>query len=281
MPRKRSTEALAPSITVPAITARKITKQKITALTAYDAWMARLIDSCDGIDLILVGDSLGMVVQGNETTLPVTIDQMVYHCACVSRVTKRALVVGDMPFMSYQTSIADARNNAGRLIQQGGVAAVKVEGGEAIAPTVAALVEIGIPVMGHIGMTPQSVHAMGGFRVQGRKEPEKLISAATALANAGAFAIVLEAIPSELATEITASISIPTIGIGAGSGCDGQILVSHDVLGLLDQRSPKFVRRYFDGSEVIKKAFGEYATDVREGEFPTKEYTYSEVKRAS
>ena len=275
--RQRSS---APSTTVPDIVARKFSKQKITALTAYDAWMARLIDQCELVDIILIGDSLGMVMQGNQNTLPVTLDQMVYHCACVSRVTKRALVVGDMPFLSYQISQSEARANAGRLVQAGGVAAVKLEGGTVMAPTIAAIVEIGIPVMGHIGMTPQSVHSMGGFRVQGREQPERLINDARAVADAGAFALVLEAIPSDLAAEITAAVSIPTIGIGAGNECDGQILVSHDILGLLDQRSPKFVRRYLEGSDLIKQALTSYAADVRTGEFPGNEFSYSKVKHA-
>ena len=272
---------ITPQITAPIIAARKRSGQKITALTAYDAWMARLIDECDSVDIILVGDSLGMVVQGNENTLPVTIEQMIYHCACVTRKAKRALVVGDMPFMSYQVSPLEARANAGRLVQAGGVAAVKLEGGVAIAGTIAAIVEIGIPVMGHIGMTPQSVHHMGGFRVQGREDPARLIKDALAVAAAGAFAVVLEAIPGELAREITAAISIPTIGIGAGPQCDGQILVTHDILGLLDQRSPKFVRRYLEGADLFKQSINTYADEVRAGEFPNQDFSYSKVKHAS
>ena len=269
------------AITVPDISARKLSQQKITALTAYDAWMAKLIDECALVDLILVGDSLGMVIQGNDNTLPVTLDQMIYHCRCVTRAAKHALVVGDMPFMSYQVSAAEARANAGRLVQEGGVAAVKLEGGVTIAETVASIVAIGIPVMGHIGMTPQSVHSMGGFRVQGREHPHKLIDDAHAIADAGAFALVLEAMPGDLAAAITAAVSIPTIGIGAGKSCDGQILVTHDLLGLLGQRSPKFVRRYIEGAELVKQAISSYADDVRSSDFPSEEFSYSELKHAS
>jgi 3-methyl-2-oxobutanoate hydroxymethyltransferase len=243
--------------------------EKITVLTAYDAGMARLLDRA-GIDVILVGDSLGMVVLGYETTIPVTLDTMIHHTAAVSRGAKRALIVGDMPFLTYHASLEEAVRNAGRMIQEGGAAAVKIEGGRPMAPVVRRLTEIGIPVVGHIGLTPQSVHALGGFRQQGRDEKAagNLLADAKAIEEAGAAAVVLESIPAELGRQVTSSLSIPTIGIGAGPDCDGQVLVSHDVFGLLDGPSPPFARQYAKLGEALMTAAGAYIADVRAGSFP-------------
>jgi len=243
--------------------------EKIAMLTAYDAMMARLLD-CAGIDVLLVGDSLGMVLLGYETTLPVTLDAMVHHTAAVSRGAKRALIVADMPFLSYQIEVPEALRNAGRLVQEGGANAVKIEGGQAVVETTARLVEIGIPVMAHLGLTPQSVNQMGGFRRQAKskEEAERLIADAKALEEAGAFAIVLESIPAELARAVTAQLSIPTIGIGAGPHCDGQVLVSYDVLGLTEYSAPSFAKRYAQLGEAISEAARTYAQEVRDGQFP-------------
>jgi 3-methyl-2-oxobutanoate hydroxymethyltransferase len=248
--------------------ARKTRGPKIAVLTAYDAAMARLLDET-GIDVVLVGDSLGMVALGYDTTIPVTMDDMVHHTRAVRRGIRRALLVSDMPFLSYQVDIADAVKNAGRLVQEGGAAAVKLEGGVAVAGVISKLVEIGIPVMGHVGLTPQSVHQLGGFRRVGvtEAERERVLEDARAVANAGAFSIVLESIPHDLAAIVTREIEIPTIGIGAGPHCDGQVLVSYDMLGLGDY-APPFVRQYADlGAEVIRAAT-EYIADVRSGKFP-------------
>lgn len=243
--------------------------EKIAMLTAYDAMMARLLD-CAGIDVLLVGDSLGMVLLGYETTLPVTLDAMVHHTAAVSRGAKRALIVADMPFLSYQIEVPEALRNAGRLVQEGGANAVKIEGGQAVVETTARLVEIGIPVMAHLGLTPQSVNQMGGFRRQAKskEEAERLIADAKTLEEAGAFAIVLESIPAELARAVTAQLSIPTIGIGAGPHCDGQVLVSYDVLGLTEYSAPSFAKRYAQLGEAISEAARTYAQEVRDGQFP-------------
>jgi len=271
--------AAAPKITVPEIQRFKLTGQKITALTAYDYPFARILDSC-GIDVLLVGDSLGTVVQGVETTLPVTMDEMVYHLKLVSRARPRALVVGDMPFLSYQAGICDAIANAGRLLKEGAAEAVKLEGGVNIARVMRAIVNVDIPVMAHIGLTPQSVHRMGGFKVQGKKsgrQPgarDRLLEDAEAVADAGAFAVVLEGVPMDLAHEITEKLSIPTIGIGAGPSCDGQILVIHDLLGLTDRFAPKFVKRYADLQGMISQAVNAYITDVRGGAFPLDEHSF-------
>src|SRR5580698_8749576 len=243
--------------------------EKIAMLTAYDAMMARLLD-CAGIDVLLVGDSLGMVLLGYETTLPVTLDAMVHHTRAVSRGTERALVVADMPFMTYQVSAEEALRNAGRLIQEGGAAAVKLEGGGASVMVAARLVEAGIPVMGHLGLLPQHVHQLGGFRQQARLEAdaEQLLADAQALEEAGAFAVVLESIPASVAAAVTADLQIPTIGIGAGPDCDGQVLVSYDMLGLSQDGVPPFVRRYADlGGQTVAAAKA-YADDVRAGRFP-------------
>ncbi len=256
-------------IRIPDLVDRKKRGQKITMLTAYDATMARLLDRA-GIDTILVGDSLGMVVLGYETTLPVTLDAMVHHTRAVSNGARRALVIADMPFLSYQVSIPDAVRNAGRLMQEGGAAAVKLEGGRAVADVVSRLVEIGIPVMGHVGLTPQSVHQLGGFRRVGKSshEAEHVIEESRILQQAGAFAVVLESIPDEAARVITEELAIPTIGIGAGPHCDGQVLVSYDVFGLYEEFTPPFVKRYADLGNMIVKATSEYISDVQNGRFP-------------
>jgi 3-methyl-2-oxobutanoate hydroxymethyltransferase len=259
-------------IRVPDLKEKKKRGEKIAVLTAYDATMARLLERA-GIDVLLVGDSLGMVVLGYETTLPVTLDAMVHHTAAVSRGASRALVVADMPFLTFQVSVTEAVRNAGRLIQEGGAAAVKIEGGAVIVDVAQRLVEIGIPVMGHLGLLPQSVHQLGGYRQQARLEQdaEKLIADARALEQAGVFAIVLESIPAEVAREATAALAIPTIGIGAGPHCDGQVLVSYDALGLFNGAVPPFVKQYARLGEQVVAAAKAYAEDVREGRFPAPE----------
>ncbi len=266
-------------VTVPDLQRMKEAGTKITALTAYDFPFARLVDTA-GIDVILVGDTLGMVVQGLDTTLPVTVDETVYHCRMVARARQRALLVADLPFLSYQVSIPDALANAGRLIKEGGAEAVKLEGGVAMKQTIRALTSVDIPVMGHVGLTPQSVHRMGGHRVQGRRrgrgpgERERVMADAVAVEDAGAFAVVLEGIPLDLAGEITERLSIPTIGIGAGVDCDGQILVLHDLLGLFEGRTPKFAKCYVELSELASAAMRRYADDVRTGAFPDEAHSY-------
>jgi len=253
-------------VRVPDLRSMKEKGEKIAMLTAYDFTMARLLDRA-GIDVILVGDSLGMVVLGYETTLPVTLDMMIHHTRAVSRGAKRALIVADMPFLTFQLSIEEAMRNAGRLIQEGGAAAVKIEGGRQIVDTAKRLVDIGVPVMGHLGLTPQSVHQLGGFRPQGRdsEAAEKLIKDAQALEKAGVFGIVLESIPSDLAGRMTASLKIPTIGIGAGPQCDGQVLVSYDALGLSDGPVPPFAKQYAQLAETILSTARAYIEDVRAG----------------
>ncbi len=249
--------------------------QPIAMLTAYDFYTARFLDEC-GIDGILVGDSANMVFYGEETTLSITVDQMVYHTRAVSRAVKHALVIADMPFMSYQVNAEDALRNAGRFLKEAGAAAVKMEGGVAMAPTIKRVVEAGIPVMGHIGLVPQSVHRFGGYSVQGKTEDAQkyLLESAVALAEAGCFAIVLESIPAEVAAQITTKIAVPTIGIGAGVGCDGQILVTNDLLGLFPDFRPKFVRRYAELATTMKEAFAKYRDDVRTKRFPGPEESY-------
>ncbi len=244
--------------------------EKIAVLTAYDATFARLFDE-SGADVLLVGDSLGMVIQGQETTLPVTLDEMIYHCRAVMRGVRRAHVVGDMPFMTYQASLEQAMANAGRLMKEGGVGSVKLEGGAQHAELVARLVAAGIPVMGHIGLTPQSFHQLGGFKVQGRDAGgrERLIADARALEDAGAYAVVLEAIPSDIAREITEALTIPTIGIGGGVHCDGQVLVSYDMLGMDESFKPRFVRRFATLGATIKEATAAYVAEVRGQTFPS------------
>ncbi len=250
-------------------------KAPFACLTACDCATARLIDEA-GVPLILVGDSLGMTVLGYESTLPVTMNDMLHHTAAVVRGVSSAMVVGDMPFLSYQISISQALSNAGRLIQRAGADAVKLEGGATRAPTVKALVENGIPVLGHIGLTPQSVLALGGFKVQGRKpeQVEQLLRDAVALEEAGAFAIVLECVPPEVGKEITAAVPVPTIGIGSGPFCDGQILVTHDLLGVSDGASPRFVKRYANFAEDMRKAFAAFRKDVQSRAFPASEHCY-------
>jgi 3-methyl-2-oxobutanoate hydroxymethyltransferase len=243
--------------------------EKIVMLTAYDAGMAGLIDAA-GVDAILVGDSLGMVMLGYGSTIPVTLDAMVHHTAAVVRGTKRALVIADLPFMTYQTSIEDAVRNAGRLVQEGGAAAVKLEGGRPVVDVVRRLVDIGIPVMGHVGLQPQSVNQLGGYRRRGTtpREAEEILADADALQRAGAFAIVVESVPPEVADRLTARLEIATIGIGAGSGCDGQVLVSHDMLGLSAGYVPSFVKQYAQLAQTITRAVEAYSEDVRTGRFP-------------
>jgi len=243
--------------------------EKIAMLTAYDASMARLLDRA-GIDVLLVGDSLGMVIEGHPTTLPVTLGAMLHHTRAVTRGAKRALVVADMPFLSYQASVPEALRNAGKLIQRGGAAAVKLEGGEPVLEVVRCLVEAGIPVMGHLGLLPQHVHELSGYRMQAKEEQEavQLLADAHALEQAGAFSIVLESIPCEVARRVTEEIGIPTIGIGAGPYCDGQVLVSYDAFGLNDESVPPFVKQYARLGELMVEAARTYAEDVRHGTFP-------------
>ena len=262
-------------VTAPELRRMKERGEKIAVVTAYDATFARMLDE-GGADVLLVGDSLGMVVQGLDTTLPVTVGEMLYHCRAVARGARRSLVVGDMPFMSYQVSVEDALRNAGRFLAEGGVHAVKLEGGEAMAPTIARLVAIGIPVMAHVGLTPQSVHAMGGFKVQGRgdENAERILRDARAVADAGAFSVVLEGIPSELAARITSSIDAPTIGIGAGVSCDGQVLVCYDLLGLTPELKPKFVKRYAELFDAGRDATARYVDEVRSGAFPDAQHSF-------
>ncbi len=249
--------------------------RRIVALTAYDWTLARLLDAA-GVDLLLVGDSVATVVQGEDTTVPVTMDEMVYHARLVSRGSKRAFVVGDLPFLSYQVCAEDALRNAGRLMKEARVEAVKLEGGRSVAAVVARLVAAGIPVMGHIGFTPQSIHTFGTYRVRAQEadEAEALLADADALVQAGVFALVLEKVPATLAAEVTRRIPVPTIGIGAGPQCDGQILVTHDMLGLFDRFRPRFARRYRELGAEIRAAAGEYADDVRRGGFPSADESY-------
>jgi len=248
--------------------------EKITMLTAYDAFTAKLAEAC-GIDMLLVGDSVGMAMLGYQSTVPVTLEQMLHHCAAVRRGAPSAFIVGDMPFMSYRISSEQAMANAARYMQESLVDAVKFEGGCALAPTVKRLVSAGVPVMGHIGLLPQSVKTVGGYRVVGREEAEaeRLLEDAKALEEAGAFSVVLECVPAELSKRITEAVSIPTIGIGSGPHCDGQVQVVNDVLGLSDFQ-PKHSKRYVDLGSQIKKAFSEYAGDVRSGKFPAPENSF-------
>ncbi|MDP6385613.1 MAG: 3-methyl-2-oxobutanoate hydroxymethyltransferase [Planctomycetota bacterium] len=249
--------------------------QRIACLTAYDQVMARLLDKA-GIDLILVGDSVSTVVQGLDTTVTVTMEHMVYHASLVRRGVQRALVVGDLPFMSYQVNSDEALRNAGRMVKEAGVEAVKLEGGESMCGTVQRIVAAGIPVMGHLGLMPQSIHKYGTYQVRARGEDEaqELRKDAKRLEEAGAFSIVLEKVPSDLAREVSESVSVPVIGIGAGEGCDGQILVTHDMLGICTRFSPRFVRRYASMADDMVEAFEHYLGDVRSGEFPTEGESY-------
>ncbi len=261
--------------TVAAFREAKLDKKKIAMLTAYDYSTARLVDSCD-IDGILVGDSLGMVCLGYKDTLSVTMEDMIHHTRAASRGTKNALLVGDMPFMSYHASVYDAVKNAGRMVQEGHAEAVKLEGGVSVTRQVRAIVKAQIPVMGHIGLTPQSVNIFGGFKVQGRQleAAKKLIDDAKRLEEAGVFAIVLECIPEALSGKITEAVSVPTIGIGAGSGCDGQILVYHDMLGMFSDFRPKFVKIFANAGEIIEQGIRKYADEVRNGRFPGPEHSF-------
>lgn len=254
---------------------KKAEGQKITMLTAYDYSFAHLVDEA-GIDMILVGDSLSMVVQGNETTLPVTMEEMLYHTKIVVRATKRAMVIGDMPFMSYQTTVEEAVRNAGRFVKEAGAHAVKLEGGREILRQVKAITEAEIPVIGHLGLTPQAILRMGGYRLQGKlpEQAKRIKEDALSLQEAGAVAVVLEVIPSELAKEITESLHIPTIGIGAGPHCDGQVLVIHDILGLFEKFTPKFVKKYANLKENILEAIKQYKEEVEKGIFPSEEHSF-------
>ncbi len=265
--------------TVLDLQAMKAGNQKIAMVTAYDYTMARLVDAA-GVDMVLVGDSLGMVVQGQPDTLSVTMDDMVYHGRCVARGLAEAHLTVDMPFMSYQVSAAQALTNGGRLIKETGCQSVKLEGGARSALAIQALVEAGIPVVGHIGLTPQSVHQLGGFKVQGRGEAaaEQLVRDAAAVQEAGAFCLVLEMVPAELAAEISAQLDIPTIGIGAGAGCDGQVLVCNDLLGLDARFHPRFVKRFAELQNPVIDAVRHYVDEVRQGAFPADEHSFHRAR---
>ncbi len=260
-----------PKVTTTALFKMKEEGKKITALTAYDYPFARMVDDA-GIDMILVGDSLGMVVQGKENTLPVTMDEMIYHTSMVSRACQRSMVVGDMPFMSYQASKNHAVVCAGRFLKEAGASAVKLEGGADVCDVIRAIAAAGIPVQAHIGLTPQSVHQMGGFRIQ--RDEDRLMQDALDVQEAGAFSVVLEGIPSAIAAGITKRLTIPTIGIGAGAECDGQILVLHDMLGINDRKLPKFVKKYADLQAATQEGLRQYIDEVRASTFPSKEYEY-------
>ena len=266
-------------VTIHTLRKMKQAGERIAMLTAYDASFARLLDHAQ-IDVLLVGDSLGMVVQGHDTTLPVTLDQMVYHCAAVARGTERAHLVGDMPFGSYQAGADEAVKNAVRIVAEGHMEAVKLEGGAEYGEVVERIVRAGVPVMGHIGLTPQSVHKLGGYVVQGRGEDKaaRLIEDARALEEAGCYSLILEAIPAELGAEITRSVGIPTIGIGAGPDCDGQVLVVYDLLGMNPEFSPRFVKKFADLAHVIGDAAARYRDEVRGGSFPAAEHTFTAEK---
>jgi 3-methyl-2-oxobutanoate hydroxymethyltransferase len=262
-------------MTVTDLLTLKAAGRRIVMLTCYDAVFARLLEQA-GVDVLLVGDSLNQVLAGHETTLSTTLDQMIYHAAAVRRGSRRALVFVDLPFLTYQISIPEAIRNAGRVLQETGAHGVKLEGGSHMAETISALVERGIPVIGHLGLTPQSVHALGGYRVQGREEKgaDRMLEDAKALEAAGACAIVLELIPATLAARISKALAIPTIGIGAGPGCDGQVLVLHDMLGLNEQFAPKFLKHYAKLGESVREAVRGFAADVRDGKYPGKEHSF-------
>lgn len=264
-----------PKVTIQDLLRKKAEKRKITMLTAYDYPFARIVDEA-GIDAIIVGDSVGMVVQGLENTLPVTMDEMVYHTKIVSRAVKNAMVIGDLPFMSYQVGVEDGVRNAGRFLKEAGATAVKIEGGAEVAEHIRAMTRSDIPVMAHIGLTPQSIHRMGGYKVQGRTEESamRLIEEAHIAEDAGAFSLLLEAIPMELAKRITEEVSIPTIGIGAGPYCDGQVLVLHDVIGLFERFLPKFAKRYVNLKDEALRAIKTYQKEVEDGIFPSEEHSF-------
>lgn len=260
-----------PPVTPPDFARWKQQGRKISVLTAYDYTIARLLDDA-GVDALLVGDSLGTVVQGHDTTLRVTLDQMVYHAEMVARAARRALVVADLPFLSYQASIEQAIGSAGRFLKETQCQAVKLEGGKRSEATIRALVEAGIPVMGHVGLTPQSVRRLGGFKVQ--RDGDEILADARAVAEAGAFAVVLECVPIEVAARITAELPIPTIGIGAGPRCDGQVLVTPDLLGLFEGFRPRFVRRYAELGQAVRQAAAAYIADIAAGKFPTDQESF-------
>jgi len=273
-PISTSAPAVRKKVTTLTYRQKKERGEIITMLTAYDYPTALAMDKA-GVDSILVGDSLGMVVLGYENTLPVTMEEMLHHCRAVSRGAKNPLLIGDMPFMSYQVSVEEATRNAGRFLQIGGMDAVKLEGGRERADAIRSIVSAGIPVMGHLGLTPQSVHQLGGFRAQGKTAvaAKRLVEDAVILEEAGCFSIVLESVPARLAELISKKISIPTIGIGAGVGCDGQVLVTHDLLGLFDRFTPKFVKKYANFHGEMQKAFGDFIEDVESKRFPAQEHT--------
>jgi 3-methyl-2-oxobutanoate hydroxymethyltransferase len=258
-------------VTVPDFLAAKAREVRLTMLTAYDYTMARLLDGA-GVDGLLVGDSLGIVVQGHDHSLSVTLDEVIYHTRLAARGFRRSLLVADMPFMSFQVSPQQALENAGRLIKEGGAHAVKLEGGVRSAAAIAAITQVDIPVMGHIGLTPQSVRRFGGFRVQ--RDSDRIMEDALATEKAGAFALVVECVPADLARAITTAVKIPTIGIGAGNGCDGQILVTHDMLGLFDALRPRFVKQYAEVGKGIQQAVQDYCREVRDGTFPGTEHSF-------
>lgn len=262
-------------ITIPEIIAFKKRGEKISALTAYDFIMAKILDEV-GIEIILVGDSAGMVVGGEPNTLTIGMNEMLYHARIVSRAAKRSLVVADMPFLSYQVSVGEGVKNAGRFLKEAGVEAVKIEGGEPSVELIRRLTSIGIPVMGHLGLVPQSIHQFGSYKLQGKGPvaAAQLKKDAILLQEAGVFSIVLEKIPRGLAAEITDKLTVPTIGIGAGNGCDGQILVSHDILGIFEEFKPRFVRRYAEMGAEMRKVFSNYRADVKQGDFPSEEESY-------
>ncbi len=258
-------------VTVPDFRGAKGRGERLAVVTAYDYTSARLADEA-GVDAVLVGDSLGMVIQGHPTSLPVTLRDVVYHTRCVVRGVRRALVVADLPFMTYQVSPRQAVRSAGKLMKDGGAHAVKLEGGERMADAVRAVVAAGIPVMGHVGLTPQSVYQFGGFKVQ--RDAAQLLADAKAVADAGAFAVVVESVPADVGAQLTAALPVPTVGIGAGPGCDAQVLVFHDLLGLFTDFTPKFVKRYADLGAAAKAAIGAYAREVRDGTFPGPEHSF-------
>lgn len=261
--------------TVATLKKKKLAGEKVTMLTAYDYSTAKLMDNA-GIEMLLVGDSLGNVILGYENTLSVTMEDMIHHTSAVARGAENAMVVADMPFMSYQTSVYDAVVNAGRLIKEGHAHAVKLEGGKSVCPQIRAITEASIPVVAHIGLTPQSVNAFGGFKVQGKdaENAERLIEEAKAVQEAGAFAVVMECVPAKLAEYITSQISITTIGIGAGAGCDGQVLVYQDMLGMFPDYKPKFVKKFADVGSIMTQAFSDYIKEVKDGTFPAEEHTF-------
>ncbi|MBF0491688.1 MAG: 3-methyl-2-oxobutanoate hydroxymethyltransferase [Deltaproteobacteria bacterium] len=262
-------------ITIPELLKKKSRAEKISMLTAYDYSFAKILDQ-NGIDILLVGDSLGMVVQGRRNTLAVTLEEMIYHSRCVSRATRQAHLVCDMPFLSYQASLDEAVKNCGLVMKKGHAESVKLEGGEELAPLIARLKNVGIPVMGHIGLKPTHVHLMGGYKIQGRdaQGERQLLNDAKALEKAGIYALVLEGIPAKLAAKISKSLKIPTIGIGSGAGCDGQVLVIYDLLGLYQDLKPKFVRRYAELHQTVSEAIGNYIRDVQSGKFPSEEESF-------